>query len=286
MKKIIWMGLCLLAGCTAAEQTGEQTTTAAADSAVVAGRPAVRDDYDQLRGIWVNTRFEQALEKSKSPRKAAVDVPNVSFFREEGKAVAFVNLDFREGITIPLDSLQRVGNELKHDEVTLLLSPGGDEMTLQLADQARLKGKATFRRLSRADLPSMEAEHDTLMRYVNRVVLAGAYQDKVGGGILVFTPEMTHYTHPGNAKPGGAKLPYDLELNVPVKGCDGLYYERPTGEKPVPRRYTGFARRGKSLELYHVEPDPDNPDGLAREKKPFAKLTRTQLPGEGPGLAQ
>jgi|GEM_PF-2850971 len=285
MKKLIWMGLCLLVGCTAAEQTGEQTTTAAADSAVVAGRPAVRDDYEQLRGIWVNTRFEQALEKTRSPRKAAVDVPNVSFFREEGKAVAFVNLDFREGITVPLDSLQRVGNELKHDEVTLLLSPGGDEMTLQLADQARLKGKATFRRLSRADLPSMEAEHDTLMRYINRVVLAGAYQNKMGGGVLVFTPEMTYYTDPENPKPGVGKIPYELELNVPVKGCDGVYRQLP-GRNTRDRNYTGFAWKGKTLELYRTAPDPDNPDGLVREKKPFAKLTRTRLPEKGPGLAQ
>ncbi len=287
MKRFSWVYLlCLLAGCTATEQAGEQSTTTAADSAVVAGRAAVWNDYDQLRGVWLNTKFEQALEKTKSPQKAVVDVPSVSFFREEGKPVAFVNLGFREGITVPLDSLQRVGNELKHQEVTLLLSPDGEEITLQLADQARMKGKVTFRRLSQTDLPSMEAEHDTLMRYINRVVLAGAYRDKVGNGILVFTPEMTSYTHPGNLKSGVVKLPYELEMNVPVKGCDGLYYERQTGEKVVPPRYTGFAWRGKSLELYHVQSDPDNPDGLVREKKPFAKLTRTQLPGEGPGPTQ
>jgi hypothetical protein len=261
----------LLAGCTATEQTGEQATTKAADSAAVAGRPAVRDDYDQLRGVWLNTQFEQALEKTRSPRRAAVDVPNVSFFREEGRPVAFVNLDFREGITIPLDSLERVGNELRHDEVTLLLSPDGDEMTLQLADQARLRGKATFRRQSRADLTSLEAEHDTLMRYINRVVLAGTYED-AGGRTHVFTPDM-HYQGSANGEEGREKVSYELEMNVPVKKCDGVY--RLTGAGDAPGRYTAFAWGGKKLELYHTQPDPDNPDGLIRGKKPFAKLTYT-----------
>ena len=284
MKKFLWMGLCLLAGCTATEQTGEQTTTPAADSAVVAGRPAVRDDYDQLRGVWLNTKFEQSLEKTQSLRKAAVDVPNVSFFREEGKAVAFVNLGFREGITVPLDSLQRVGNELKHDEVTLLLSPGGGEMTLQLADQARMKGKATFRRVSQSDLPSMEAEHDTLMRYINRVVLAGVYEDDQNK-THVFTPDMLYHTGPGNPQERPAKNRYTLEMNVPVDRCDGVY--RMAGEAASSGgRYTAFAWRGKTLELYDTRPDPKNPDGLVREKRPYAKLTRTQRPGEGPDLAQ
>jgi hypothetical protein len=284
MKRLFGIALVsLLAGCTATEQTGEQTTTPAADSAVVAGRPAVRDDYDQLRGVWLNTKFGQALEKTRSLRKAAVDVPNVSFFREEGQAVAFVNLGFREGITVPLDSLQRVGNELKHDQVTLLLSPGGDEMTLQLADQARMKGKATFRRVSGSDLSSMEAEHDTLMRYLNRVVLAGAYEDDESK-THVFTPDLFYHTGSGNPQEKPAKTRYTLEMNVPVDKCDGVY--RLAGETASSGRYIAFAWRGKTLELFDTKPDPGNPDGLVREKKPFAKLTRTQLPPEDPGPAQ
>ncbi|HEX8528841.1 MAG TPA: hypothetical protein VF646_02425 [Cytophagales bacterium] len=280
MRRFFWIGLIgLLSACTATEQTGEQATTKAADSAAVAGRPAVRDDYDQLRGVWLNTKFEQALEKTKSPRRAAVDVPNVSFFREEGRPVAFVNLDFREGITIPLDSLQRVGNELRHDEVTLLLSPDGEEMTLQLADQARLKGKATFRRRSRTDLPSLEAEHDTLMRYINGVVLAGTYAD-AGGETHVFTTGMVYY----GGKEGREKMPYALEMNVPVNKCDGVFAS--AGAAGTPRTYTAFAWRGKTLELYRTEPDPDNPDGLVRAKKPFAELTRTGPPPQDPGEAQ
>jgi hypothetical protein len=284
MKRLFWIGLMgLFAGCTATEQTGEQATTKAADSAAVAGRPAVPDDYDQLRGVWLNTKFEQALEKTKSPRRAAVDVPNVSFFREEGEPVAFVNLDFREGITIPLDSLKRVGNELRHDEVTLLLSPDGQEMTLQLADQARLKGKATFRRRSRADLPSLEAEHDTLMRYINRVVLAGMYED-TGGETHVFTTDMLYYRGPADGQERREKMRYALEMNVPVNKCDGVY--GPAGAGGAPRQYTAFAWRGKNLELYDTEPDPDNPDGLIRAKKPFARLTRTGPAGAGRGVAQ
>jgi hypothetical protein len=285
MKKILWMGLCLLVGCTATEQTGEQTTTPAADSAVVAGRPAVRDDYEPLRGVWLNTKFEGALEKTKSPRKAAVDVPNVSFFREEGRPVAFVNLGFREGITVPLDSLQRVGNELKHGEVTLLLSPGGDEMTLQLADQARMKGKATFRRVSRADLPSMEAEHDTLMRYINRVVLAGTYKDNSGNFPHVFTEDMMYGKDAGNIKIKMIDLPYELEMNMAVRGCDGVFSQL-RDRKIGGLFYTGFAWKGKTLELYRTEPDPDNPDGLVREKKPFAKLTRTGPARASQGVRQ
>ncbi len=278
MKRLFWIGLIsLLTGCTATEQAGEQATTTAADSAAVAGRPAVRDDYDQLRGVWLNTKFEQALEKTKSPRRAAVDVPNVSFFREEGKPVAFVNLNFREGITIPLDSLERVGNELRHDEVTLLFSPDGQEMTLQLADQARLKGKATFRRVSRADLPSLEAEHDTLMRYINRAVLAGTYAD-ASGETHVFTTDMVYYQGPADGQEGREKMGYELEMNVPMNKCDGVYGSAAAGG--APRQYTAFAWQGKTLELYRTKPDPDNPDGLVREKKPVAKLTRT---GPAPG---
>ncbi|MBD0255975.1 MAG: hypothetical protein ICV83_09670 [Cytophagales bacterium] len=273
MKRLFWIGLTsLLAGCTATEQTGEQATTKAADSAAVAGRPAVRDDYDQLRGVWLNTKFEQALEKTKSPRRAAVDVPNVSFFREEGQPVAFVNLDFREGITVPLDSLKRVGNELRHGEVTLLLSPDGRELTLQLADQARMKGKASFRRQSRADLSSLEAEHDTLMHYINRAVLAGTYAD-ARGETHVFTTDMAYYRGPATGEEEREKMRYELDMNVPVNKCDGVYGS--AGVRGAPRQYTAFAWRGKTLELYRTEPDPDNPDGLVREKKPFAKLTRT-----------
>ncbi len=280
MKRLFWIGLMgLFAGCTATEQTGEQATTKAADSAAVAGRPAAPDDYDQLRGIWLNTRFEQALEKTKSPRRAAVDVPNVSFFREEGKPVAFVNLDFREGITIPLDRLKRVGNELRHDEVTLLLSPDGEELTLQLADQARLKGRATFRRRSRADLPSLEAEHDTLMRYLNRTVLAGTYEG-AGGETHVFTTDMVYY----QGQEGPEKMRYELEMNVPVNKCDGVF--GPPAAGGAPRAYIAFAWRGKTLELYRTEPDPDNPDGLVREKRPFAELTRTGPAGAGRGVPQ
>lgn len=287
MKKMIWMGLCLLAGCTATEQRGEQTTTPAADSAVAAGRPAVRDDYDQLRGVWLNTKFEQALEKTRSPRKAAVDVPNVSFFREDGKAVAFVNLGFREGITVPLDSLTRVGNELKHGEVTLLLSPDGQEMTLQLADQARMKGKATFRRLSRADLPSMDAEHDTLMRYINRVVLAGTYEEderESESETLVYSPDMFYYIDSGSPGKISAKLLYKFEMNIPVERCDGLYFM--TEGEGRHQKYTAFVWRGKTLELYGTKPDPKNPDGLVREKKPFARLTRTGPPPKDRGVTQ
>jgi hypothetical protein len=292
MRRLFWISLVsLLAGCTATEQTGEQATTQAADSAAVAGRPAVRDDYDQLRGVWLNTKFERALEKTKSPRRAAVDVPNVSFFREEGRPVAFVNLDFREGITVPLDSLKRVGNELRHDEVTLLLSPDGNEMTLQLADQARLKGKATFRRVSRADLPSLEAEHDTLMRYINGVVLAGTYKSirshtnpVFHNQIEVFTADMTYYVTSVNSEREPLKSPYELKMNLPANRCDGVYLLG--GEKGGASQYVGFVWKGDTLELYHTNPDPDNPDGLVREKKPFAELTRTGPPPNEPGEAQ
>jgi hypothetical protein len=292
MKRLFWIGLMgLLAGCTATEQTGEQATTKAADSAAVAGRPAVPDDYDQLRGVWLNTKFEQALEKTKSPRRAAVDVPNVSFFREEGEPVAFVNLDFREGITIPLDSLKRVGNELRHDEVTLLLSPDGQEMTLQLADQARLKGKATFRRRSRADLPSLEAEHDTLMRYINKVVLAGTYKSIwshtnpiFNDDIDVFTADMIYYMTSTNSKREPLKSPYELKMNLPVNRCDGVYLLN--GEKGGVSQYVGFTWKGDTLELYHTNPDPDNPDGLIREKRPFAELTRIGPAPAGRGVPQ
>jgi hypothetical protein len=180
-----------------------------------------------------------------------------------------------------------VGNELKHDEVTLLLSPGGDEMTLQLADQARLKGKATFRRLSRTDLPSMEAEHDTLMRYINRVVLAGVYKDDKSESeseTLVYTPDMYYYIDSGDPGKISAKLLYKFEMNIPVDRCDGLYYMA-EGEGRHPQ-YTAFVWRGKTLEFYDTKPDPKNPDGLVREKKPITRLTRIGPPPKVSGATQ
>ncbi len=84
----------------------------------------------------------------------------------------------------------------------------------------------------------------------------------------------------GDIKVNLVDLPYELEMNVIVKGCDGVF-SRLGGSSKLPKRYfTGFAWKGKTLELYRTEPDPDNPDGLVREKKPFAKLTRT---GPAPG---
>jgi hypothetical protein len=114
-------------------------------------------------------------------------------------------------------------------------------------------------------------------------VLAGTYED-AGGETHVLTTDMVYDRGPADRQARREKTPYQLEMNVPVNKCDGVYGS--AGAGGAPRAYTAFAWRGKTLELYRTEPDPDNPDGLIRAKKPFAKLTRTGPAGTGRGVAQ
>jgi hypothetical protein len=265
MKRFYLISLLTLAmGCTTTEQKGEQATSPAADSVAAAAPASRRVDYDQVRGIWINTQFELTLRQTLSPRQAAAaEVPNVSFYREEGEPVAFVNLGFREGITVPLDSLQPAGSGLRNREVEIEFTPDRTGFSLRLLNGQPMSRPATFRRLNDEAFNSLDEEHEALLGYVNGVVLAGEYQD-AEGNTYQFTPEM-------KAVLPDASFTYELALNDLFTDCDGIY----AVEGGAGRTSLGFSRKGDALRLYRTRPDPENPDGVVCEKKPYAELTRT-----------
>ncbi len=264
--------LALAMGCTTTEQKGEQANSPAADSVTAAAQATDsvaaptrrRADYDRMRGIWINTQFEQTLRQTLSPRQAAAaEVPNVSFYQEEGEPVAFVNLGFREGITLPLDSLQPSGSALRNREVEIEFTPARTGFSLRLLNGQQMSRPANFRRLNDAAFNSLDEEHEALLGYVNGVVLAGEYQD-AEGNTYQFTPGM-------KAILPDASFTYELALNDLFTDCDGIY----TVEGGAGRTYLGFSWKGDALHLYRTKPDPENPDGVVCEKKPYVELTRT-----------
>jgi hypothetical protein len=267
MKKLFWIYLlALLLGCTTGETQQEQTDAPTSDP--VASSPEASSAtaqpvaYSQLQGIWVNTSFGRTLETTRSPRQAATDVPTISFFEEDGQRVVFVNLAFREGITVPVANLQQDGGSLKNEEFEINLNADQSQLTLRLAGDLRKKGAITFRRLTKARLNSLDEEHDAVLAYLNKAVLAGTYRDKQGN-TYQFTPDM-------KAILPEASFTYEFGMGGVFSDCDGIY----AVEGGAGRQSLGFGWKGQTLQLFRTSPDPDNPDGLVCEGQPFAELTR------------
>jgi hypothetical protein len=255
-------------GCTTTENRQEQTDAPASDSAAVvpdaASGTASPLAYDQLQGVWLNTSFQRALEESKSPGKALTDVPNVSFFEEDGVQVVFVNLGFREGITAPLENLRQGGGVLKNEELEIRPNADRSQLSLRLSGERGSKELMTFRRLTSAPLHSIDEEHDAVLAYLNKQLLAGTYRDK-SGKTYQFTPDMKAVLPDGTFN-------YEFGLGGMFADCDGIYaVEGGTG-----RQALGFAWKGQTLQLFRTKPDPENPDGMVCEAQPFAELTRTE----------
>ncbi len=269
MKKLLWIYLfTLLLGCTTGENQQEQTDAPASDSVAnspdAAGATARPVAYSQLQGVWVNTSFQRTLETTRSLRQAVTDVPTISFFEEDGQRVVFVNLAFREGISVPVANLRQEGGSLKNEEFEISLNADQSQLTLRLAGDLRKRNAVTFRRLTSARLNSLDEEHDAVLAYLNKAVLAGTYRDKQGN-TYQFTPDM-------KAILPEVSFTYEFGTGGVFSDCDGIY----AVEGGAGRQSLGFAWKGQTLHLFRTSPDPENPDGLVCEGQPFAELTRVE----------
>jgi hypothetical protein len=237
-----------------------------------AAAPRIKDRVypKDLEGIWMASRYLEALKAARSPHAAAAKArPLVITIKKDGRSYPVMVTDFRK---VALRALLDV--EPYSPPGTFRLATGPDDRPTSFTDVIYIPFRGTrgsdgkFETLSVADpllgkkkwADYVRLEGD-LNALINRHTIAGTYQDEKGAA--------WEFSEAGDAVSPDDKFHFELSLEGSDANCEFMEIEDANG--PDGKRRIGFAWHGKKLALHKVSLGKKP---LVRcEAKPFALLT-------------
>ncbi len=202
-----------------------------------------------IEGIWINEQYVKALTLLRSPHAAAKKTPPVVIaIKREGRAFPIVVTDFNKAT---VQAVLDVEPDAKPGTYRLVVGAGDRPMTSEEVKYVYFQGtrnvQGKFDRLRFAEIFLMKGRWadyvllpGEISPYLNRLVLAGRYNDEQGRG--------WEFSESGEARWPDQKFVYELSLNDPGAGCEYLQTED-LKEGSGNKRF-GYAWKNGKLSIY------------------------------------
>ena len=225
-------------------------------------------------GDWVSVPYADALTTSRSPVAAATtETPLALQVARRDGATHIAVTSFHETRRLRVVSSAPAA---ARGEVAFLLTSGEGssspsdarvQATLRVADDRGAETLYTSLGMDEGAERRYRRLTVSLDTWAARVLLAGDYHDAQGRPWVFGADRLA-------ATPDGT-FDYRVALDPSEAGCD--YFETPDRAARGGQRRTGFAWRGRSLELYRIVYDAEGPP-ISCAPQPFAVLTRRDAP--------
>lgn len=242
------------------------------------GRPAARKPRRtdrifarDLEGLWVNTRYVEALKATRSPLDAARKAPPIVVkVEKKGPSYPMLRTDFDRAVLLRIIDVQPEDKPgafrvvLAEDDMRPVLSSEVTTISFRgrKAEQERFSALAIAEPIfGRKKFQDFQRVEEGIAPLVNEVVIAGSYKDASGA---VFS-----FSRTGEAQLPDGKFSYELRLSA--RGADCSVLESVDDGSGAARRRIGFRWRGTSLELLDVQ--VKGADSLRCGARPVAVLT-------------
>jgi len=202
-----------------------------------------------IEGIWVNEPYLKALTALRSPHAAAKKAPPVVIaIKREGRAIPIVVTDFNKA---SVQTVLDIEPDAKPASYRLVVGAGDRPMTSEEVKYVYLQGtrnaQGRFERLRFAEIFLMKGKWadyillpGEISPYLNRLVLAGRYQDEQGRG--------WEFSESGEARLPDQKFVYELSLNDPGAGCE--YLQTEDLKEGADNKRIGYAWKNGKLSIY------------------------------------
>jgi len=221
-----------------------------------------------LAGHWIDVRYAEALQKTRSPLEAdKVVMPTAIWLYQTKGLWRLQATNFHEGFERPVASLRVVksGYEFLAGDAEARSGNGHPiPFTIERHGRTMLLRGAFFDEKTPA---TYERIDETVESWAMRLLLAGKYVDEQGRPASI--------TADGDiALPGAKPFKARIVLDTSEACCDYVNTDRKPRTQYEDR--IAYRWRGAALELYDVITNPDAECPIASAKTPFVVLHRAQ----------
>jgi hypothetical protein len=223
-----------------------------------------------LQGTWISQAYLDELQRQRSPHAVARKThPLVIKVEKDGRSYPIVVTNFQKAV---LKFLIEVEPARKPESYRLVTASEDSVVSSSDVTYIYFRGKRNaqnkFDALSVADPYFAKRKFvpfvllpDSLDQVVNRLAIAGKYQDAEGRAY--------EFTEGGEAILPGRRFAYEVSLDPRAASCELLLSHRE--HAPAGQDRLGFAWKGSELLLFDVK--PVKKDRYACDPRPFARLT-------------
>jgi hypothetical protein len=223
-----------------------------------------------VEGTWISKAYLEQLQATRSPHAAGTRTPPLVIkVQREERSYPMLITDFHN---VVMQFLIEVEPNKKPGAYRLVVAPedgavsAADVTYIPFTGEKNNQGK--FEQLIIAEPFLAKRKKITFVRLpealetqINRVVIAGKYQDQEGRSY--------EFTQAGEAVLPDRSFPYELALDVKAGSCDLMHSHRERA--PEGKERLGFAWKGGDLQLFNIKALQQ--DRYACEAKPFLILT-------------